>query len=283
MQYEKKAKELRAEILKMLYACQSGHPGGSLSCVEMLMALYYEVMKVDPKNPKDPNRDRFVLSKGHACPTLYAILADLGYFPKEDLANLRQIDSHLQGHPDCNKTPGVDMNTGSLGQGASLAMGLALAAKHAGAKYHVYSVLGDGECQEGLVWEAAMAAAHYKLDNLCIMVDVNGLQIDGATRDVMNSEPLDKKMDAFGFNTIVCNGNSFSDLEQAFKMFDLSHGSGKPTCFLLRTTKGLGVSYMENAVDWHGKAPNDEEYAQAMTELRAAHASLEKEIEFNNG
>lgn len=157
MQYDKKAKELRAEILKMLYACQSGHPGGSLSCVEMLMALYYEVMKVDPKNPKDPDRDRFVLSKGHACPTLYAILADLGFFPKEDLANLRQIDSHLQGHPDCTKTPGVDMNTGSLGQGASLAMGLALAAKHAKAEYKVYAVLGDGECQEGLVWEAAMA------------------------------------------------------------------------------------------------------------------------------
>ena len=177
MQYDKKAKELRAEILKMLYACQSGHPGGSLSCVEMLMALYYEVMKVDPKNPKDPDRDRFVLSKGHACPTLYAILADLGFFPKEDLANLRQIDSHLQGHPDCTKTPGVDMNTGSLGQGASLAMGLALAAKHAKAEYKVYAVLGDGECQEGLVWEAAMAAAHYKLDNLLAFVDHNGLQI----------------------------------------------------------------------------------------------------------
>ena len=186
MQYDKKAKELRAEILKMLFACQSGHPGGSLSCVEMLMALYYEVMKVDPKNPKDPNRDRFVLSKGHACPTLYAILADLGYFPKEDLAGLRQIDSHLQGHPDCCKTPGVDMNTGSLGQGASLALGLAMAAKHAKADYKVYAVLGDGECQEGLVWEAAMAAAHYKLDNLVFMLDHNGLQIDGSNDEVMS-------------------------------------------------------------------------------------------------
>ena len=175
------------------------------------------------------------------------------------------------------------MSTGSLGQGVSAACGMALAAKKSSSDINVYTLLGDGEIEEGECWEAFMFANHYKLDNLCIMIDVNGLQIDGATRDVMNSEPLDHKMDAFGFNTIVCNGNSFSDLEQAFKMFDLSHGSGKPTCFLLRTTKGLGVSFMENAVDWHGKAPNDEEYAQAMTELRAAHATLEKEIEFNNG
>ena len=175
------------------------------------------------------------------------------------------------------------MSSGSLGQGISAAVGMALSAKISGDSYRTYTLLGDGEIQEGIVWEALMSAAHYKLDNMVAILDHNGLQIDGATRDVMNSEPLDRKLDAFGFNTIVCNGNSFADLEQAFKMFDLSHGSGKPTCFLLRTTKGLGVSYMENAVDWHGKAPNDEEYAQAMTELRAAHASLEKEIEFNNG
>ena len=182
-----------------------------------------------------------------------------------------------------NTVPGVDMSTGSLGQGVSAACGMALGAKKSGSDINVYTLLGDGEIEEGECWEAFMFANHYKLDNLCIMIDVNGLQIDGATRDVMNSEPLDRKMDAFGFNTIVCNGNSFADLEQAFKMFDLSHGSGKPTCFLLRTTKGLGVSFMENSVGWHGKAPNDDEYAQAMSELCAAHASLEKEIEFNNG
>ena len=182
-----------------------------------------------------------------------------------------------------NTVPGVDMSTGSLGQGVSTACGMALAAKQLGSDINVYALLGDGEIDEGECWEAFMFANHYKLDNLCIMIDVNGLQIDGPTNKVMNSEPLDRKMDAFGFNTIVCNGNSFVELEQAFKMFDLSHGSGKPTCFLLRTTKGLGVSYMQNEVDWHGKAPNDAEYEQAMQELREAHESLEKEIELNNG
>ena len=221
--------------------------------------------------------------QGHCAPGLYATLAERGFFPVADLPTLRHSNSYLQGHPNMNTVPGVDMSTGSLGQGVSAACGMALGAKKLGSDINVYTLLGDGEIEEGECWEAFMFANHYKLDNLCIMIDVNGLQIDGATRDVMNSEPLDHKMDAFGFNTIVCNGNSFADLEQAFKMFDLSHGSGKPTCFLLRTTKGLGVSYMENAVDWHGKAPNDEEYAQAMTELRAAHATLEKEIEFNNG
>ena len=280
---KKHACHIRMGVIEGTHSAGCGHPGGSLSIADVLSYLYFKELNVDPAQPKMANRDRLVLSKGHAAPALYAALAERGFFPVEELKTLRKIGSRLQGHPNMNSVPGVDMSTGSLGQGISAACGMALGAKHAGSAVNVYAILGDGEVEEGECWEAFMFANHYKLDNLCIMIDVNGLQIDGATRDVMNSEPLDHKMDAFGFNTIVCNGNSFADLEQAFKMFDLSHGSGKPTCFLLRTTKGLGVSYMENAVDWHGKAPNDEEYAQAMTELRAAHATLEKEIEFNNG
>ena len=275
--------KVRMGIIEATHGAKSGHPGGSLSAADMFTYLYFKEMNVDPRNPKWEGRDRFVLSKGHTAPGLYSALALRGFFPVEDLPTLRHIDSYLQGHPNMNTVPGVDMSTGSLGQGVSAACGMALAAKQAGSDINVYTLLGDGEIEEGECWEAFMFANHYKLDNLCIMVDVNGLQIDGPTREVMNSEPLDKKMDAFGFNTIVCNGNSFAELEQAFKMFDLSHGSGKPTCFLLRTTKGLGVSYMQNAVDWHGKAPNDEEYAQAMDELRAAHESLEKELELING
>ena len=224
-----------------------------------------------------------MLSKGHCAPALYAALAERGFFPVADLPTLRHSNSYLQGHPNMNTVPGVDMSTGSLGQGVSAACGMALAAKRLGSDINVYTLLGDGEVDEGECWEAFLFANHYKLDNLCIMIDVNGLQIDGPTRQVMNTEPLDRKMDAFGFNTIVCNGNSFYELEQAFKMFDLSHGSGKPTCFLLHTTKGLGVSYMEDSADWHGKAPNDEEYEQAMSELRETYESLEKEIERNNG
>ena len=280
---KKHACHIRMGVIEGTHSAGCGHPGGSLSIADVLSYLYFKELNIDPAQPKMANRDRLVLSKGHAAPALYAALAERGFFPVEELKTLRKIGSRLQGHPNMNSVPGVDMSTGSLGQGISAACGMALGAKHAGSAVNVYAILGDGEVEEGECWEAFMFANHYKLVNLCIMIDVNGLQIDGATRDVMNSEPLDHKMDAFGFNTIVCNGNSFADLEQAFKMFDLSHGSGKPTCFLLRTTKGLGVSYMENAVDWHGKAPNDEEYAQAMTELRAAHATLEKEIEFNNG
>ena len=279
----KTANEVRKGIVTAVHSAKSGHPGGSLSAADIYTYLYFEEMNIDPKDPKKADRDRFVLSKGHTAPGYYSALAHRGFFPVEDLKTLRHTGSYLQGHPDMKHIPGVDMSSGSLGQGISAAVGMAISAKLSNDDYRVYTLLGDGEIEEGECWEAFMFANHYKLDNLCIMIDVNGLQIDGATRDVMNSEPLDHKMDAFGFNTIVCNGNSFADLEQAFKMFDLSHGSGKPTCFLLRTTKGLGVSYMENAVDWHGKAPNDEEYAQAMTELRAAHATLEKEIEFNNG
>ncbi len=265
MNYDLKSKELRAEILKMLFACQSGHPGGSLSCVEMLMALYYDVMNIDPENPDNPDRDRLVLSKGHACPALYAILADLGYFPKEDLAGLRQIGSHLQGHPDCTKTPGVDMNTGSLGQGASLAMGMALAARHAGASYKVYAVLGDGECQEGLVWEAAMAASHYKLDNLTFMLDYNKLQIDGSNEEVMSLGDIRKKFEAFGFECMEVDGHDISAVIKALK----TPVSGRPKFICCNTIKGKGVSYMENQYSWHGRPMNAEEFAVAMKEQEA--------------
>lgn len=277
------ANQVRQDVLSEVYSAASGHPGGSLSVTDTLTYLYEVQMRVDPQNPSWEGRDRLVLSKGHTCPALYAVLAQKGFFDREELKKFRHLGAMLQGHPDMKGTPGVDMSTGSLGQGVSTACGMALAAKQLGSDINVYTLLGDGEIDEGQCWEAFMFANHYKLDNLCIMVDVNGLQIDGTTRQVMNSEPLDRKMDAFGFNTIVCNGNSFAELEQAFKMFDLSHGSGKPTCFLLRTTKGQGVSYMQNAVEWHGKAPNDDEYALAMEELRAAYDSLEKEIELNNG
>ena len=273
---------VRMGVIEGTYHAKSGHPGGSLSISDTLTYLYFAKMHVDPKNPEMPDRDRFVLSKGHCAPALYATLAERGFFDKEELKSLRHIGAMLQGHP-CIHIPGVDMSSGSLGQGISAACGMALAAKIDNAPYRVYTVLGDGEIEEGECWEAFMFANHYKLDNLCIMIDVNGLQIDGPTAKVMNSEPLDQKMDAFGFNTIICNGNSLADLEQAFILFDRSHGSGKPTCFLLHTTKGLGVSFMENAVDWHGKAPNDAEYDKAMAELRASYEVMEKEAERING
>ena len=230
------------------------------------MALYYDEMKnLDPKDPKKADRDRLVLSKGHACPTLYAILADLGYFPKEDLAHLRQIDSHLQGHPDCNKTPGVDMNTGSLGQGMSLATGLALAAKHAKADYKVYAVVGDGECQEGIVWEAAMAAAHYKLDNLCVLLDYNGLQIDGTNDQVMGLGNIVEKFKAFGFECFEVDGHNIEEIDKAIE----ASVSGKPKFICCHTIKGKGVSFMENQVGWHGRPLKPEEFETAMKELEA--------------
>lgn len=263
MDYEKKAKELRAEILKMLFACQSGHPGGSLSCVEMLVALYYKTMNIDPKNPKMKNRDRFVLSKGHACPALYAVLADLGYFPKEDLAGLRQINSHLQGHPDCNKTPGVDVNTGSLGQGMSIAIGLALAAKKEKADYKIYTVIGDGECQEGLVWEAAMSATHYKLDNLVVLLDYNGLQIDGSNDDVMSIGDIVEKFKAFGFECIEVDGHKIDEIKEALD----AKVSGKPKFICCNTIKGKGISFMENQSGWHGRPMTEKEFKLAMKEL----------------
>lgn len=262
MDYAKKAKELRADILKMLYACKSGHPGGSLSCVEMMMALYYDTMKVDPKNPKWEDRDRFVLSKGHACPTLYAVLADLGFFPKEDLITLRKIDSYLQGHPDCKKTPGVDINTGSLGQGASLAVGLAMAAKYAKKSYKVYAVLGDGECQEGLIWEASMAAAHYKLDNLVFMLDHNGLQIDGSNEEVMSLGNITKKFEAFGFECIEVDGHDIKAIDEALK----KPVSGKPKFICCNTIKGKGVDFMEGNFAWHGSAMNEEQFKNALAQ-----------------
>ena len=273
------ATRVRMGVVEATHAAKSGHPGGSLSAADALTYLYFKEMQINPESPKDPDRDRLVLSKGHAAPALYSVLAERGFFPVEDLRGLRHDGSYLEGHPNMNKVPGVDMSTGSLGQGVSAACGMALAARQQGKDINVYTILGDGEIEEGECWEAFMFAAHYKLDNLCIMIDVNGLQIDGPTSAIMNTEPLDQKMDAFGFNTIICNGNSFNDLEQAFLLFDRAHGSGKPTCLLMHTTKGLGVSYMENALDWHGKGPGDEEYQHAMEELHAAYDQLEKEYE----
>ena len=277
LQLKMTATRVRMGVIEATHAAKSGHPGGSLSAVDVLTYLYFKEMQIDPENPQDPERDRFVLSKGHAAPGLYATLAERGFFPVEDLATLRRDGSYLEGHPNMNKVPGVDMSTGSLGQGVSAACGMALAARQEAKDINVYTILGDGEIEEGECWEAFMFASHYKLDNLCIMIDVNGLQIDGPTAKVMNSEPLDQKMDAFGFNTIICNGNSFNDLEQAFLLFDRAHGSGKPTCILLHTTKGMGVSFMENDPEWHGKAPNDEQYQQAMQELQSDYDQLEKE------
>lgn len=260
---EKKAKQIRMDILKMLYTCQSGHPGGSLSCVEMLMAIYYKTAHIDAKNPKMEDRDRIVLSKGHASPTLYAILADLEYFPREDLWSLRQINSHLQGHPDMTKTPGVDINTGSLGQGVSIAVGLALAAKHKKEDYKIYAIVGDGEVQEGLVWEAAMSAAHYKLDNLIVMLDHNGLQIDGSNDEVMSIGDIGDKYRAFGFECYKVDGHDIDAIANAIK----APISGKPKFICCETHKGHGVSFMSDQFGWHGKAPNKEEYEQAVKEL----------------
>ena len=279
LQLQMTALRVRMGIIESTHSAKSGHPGGSLSAADVLTYLYFREMRVDPMVPQDPERDRFVLSKGHAAPALYAVLAERGFFPVEDLVTLRHPGSYLQGHPSMRSVPGVDMSTGSLGQGVSAACGMALGAKLHGQDINVYTLLGDGEIEEGECWEAFMFASHYQLDNLCVMVDVNGLQIDGLTRDVMNSEPLDRKLDAFGFNTIVCNGNSMSELEQAFTLFDHAHGSGKPTCLLLHTVKGKGVSYMEDVADWHGKAPNDAECAQALDELQAAYENLSREVQ----
>ncbi|WP_101908349.1 transketolase [Marasmitruncus massiliensis] len=265
-QQQEKAKQLRADILKMLYTCQSGHPGGSLSCVEMLMALYYNTIKVDPKNPRWEDRDRVVLSKGHACPALYAVLADMGFFPREDLWDLRQINSHLQGHPDCTKTPGVDVNTGSLGQGVSIAGGLAMAAKLKKKAYQIYAIIGDGEAQEGLVWEAAMSAAHYKLDNLTVMLDHNGLQIDGSNDEVMSIGDIVKKYESFGFECITVDGH---DIQAIVGAIEAPH-NGKPKFICCQTHKGHGVSFMSDQYGWHGKAPSKDDYERAIKELGVA-------------
>lgn len=267
------AAEIRLGIIESTYNAKAGHPGGSLSAADVIAYLYGRQMKYDVKNPKDPNRDRFVLSKGHAAPALYSALAYKGFFPVEDLKTLRHIDSYLQGHPNMNTVPGVDMSTGSLGQGISAACGMAKGAKMLGQKnMKVYTLLGDGEIEEGQVWEAMMFAAQYGLDNLCVIIDVNGLQIDGACEDVMSAEPIDEKVRAFGFDCVVINGNDFDDLEKAFNAFE---NSTKPFAIVMKTVKGLGVSYMENAVDWHGKAPNQQEYEIAVKELDEKLAQLE--------
>lgn len=261
---QEKAKQLRADIVRMTYLAKSGHPGGSLSCLEMLMALYYNVMKVDPKNPKWEDRDRFVLSKGHACPALYAVLADLGFFPREDLWTLRQYGSHLQGHPDMRKTPGIDANTGSLGQGVSIAGGMALAARYKKENHRVFTIIGDGESQEGMVWEAAMSAAHYKLDNLTVMLDHNGMQIDGKNDEVMSVGDMMAKYEAFGFACVrVENGHDIAAIVDAIN----TPHEGKPLFICCETHKGHGVSFMEDQVDWHGKAPSAEQCEKAMKEL----------------
>ena len=270
---KKVANEVRKGIVTGVHAAKSGHPGGSLGAADIMTYLYFEEMNVDPADPRKADRDRFVLSKGHCAPGLYAVLAERGFFPKEDLETLRHIGSHLQGHPNMNDTPGVDMSTGSLGQGISAAVGMAIAGKLDGKDYRVYAALGDGEIEEGQVWEAAMAAAKYKLDNLCAVVDVNGLQIDGKTADVMPSEPLDAKFAAFNWNVIHVDGHDYEALAAAFDVAKTV--KGKPTVILAKTTKGKGVSFMENDAGWHGKAPNDEQMEQARAELTARMKELE--------
>ena len=261
------ANQIRIDIIKETNAAGSGHPGGSLSATDILTVLYFDKMNIDPDNPRDPDRDRFVLSKGHIAPGLYATLAERGFFPVEDLLTLRQIDSHLQGHPNMNDTPGVDMSTGSLGQGLSVANGMALAGKLDGRDYYVYVVMGDGEIQEGQIWEAAMSAGHYHLDNLIAFVDHNGLQIDGPNDQVMTVNPIADKFAAFGWNVIAIDGH---DLEAISDAVDAAKAQkGKPTVIVAETVKGKGVSFMENQVGWHGTAPNAEQAAQALAELGA--------------
>ena len=272
-QLEVIACKVRMGVIESTYGAKAGHPGGSLSAAEIYTYLYFKEMNIDPKNPKWEDRDRFVLSKGHTTPGLYSVLALRGFFPVEDLPTFRHIDSYLQGHPNMNTVPGVDMSTGSLGQGVSVATGMALAAKHTGKQSRVYSLLGDGEIQEGQVWEACMAAAHYKLDNLCIVVDNNGLQIDGNIADVMSPYPIVDKLLAFGFDVQAIDGHDFDAIEAAFK--HARTVKGQPSAIVISSTKGKGVSYMENQAGWHGKAPNDAEYAQAMSELKAQLAELE--------
>lgn len=266
------ATKIRMGIIEGTYNAKAGHPGGSLSAADVFAYLYEKEMRVNPKEPKWDDRDRLVLSKGHCAPGLYAALAYKGFFPVEDLKTLRHIDSYLQGHPNMNTVPGIDMSTGSLGQGISVAVGMAKGAKFLGKDVNVYSVLGDGEIEEGQVWEAMMFAHQYKLDNLCIIIDCNGLQIDGPCSEVMSAEPIDEKVKAFGFDVITIDGNDFDDLEKAFDSF---HKSNKPFAIIMKTVKGKGVSYMENQVGWHGKAPNEEEYNIAMAELNAKLAELE--------
>jgi len=269
---KKIATNIRLGTLEAVYSASSGHPGGSLSIADLLAYLYFVEMKVDPKNPKWEDRDRLVLSKGHTAPGLYAALAEKGFFPKEDLKTFRNIESYLQGHPDMKGTPGVDMTTGSLGLGISAACGMALSGKIYNKDYRVYAIMGDGEQGEGQVWEAAMFAAHYKLDNLCAILDFNGLQIDGPITEVMNSTPLDKKYEAFNWHVITIDAHDFNQIEAAFE--EAKTVKGKPTLILAKSVKGKGVSYMENNVNWHGAAPKQEDYEIAVKELNEALAAL---------
>lgn len=269
---ERIACKVRLGIIEGVHSAKSGHPGGSLSCAEILTYLYFKHMNIDPDNPKMENRDRFVLSKGHAAPALYSVLANRGYFDVELLKTLRHIGSILQGHPDMKHIPGVDMSTGSLGQGISAAVGMALSSKHFGSGFKVYSIVGDGEIEEGQVWEAAMFAGNKGLSDLTVFVDYNNLQIDGTIEEVNSAAPIDKKFEAFKWHTVTINGNDFDEIEAALKEADTSD---KPTAIIAKTVKGLGVSYMENAVNWHGAAPNDELYEQAMDELNKALAALQ--------
>lgn len=262
---QKTANEVRKGIVTAVHGAKAGHPGGSLSAADIFTYLYFEEMNIDPKDPKNADRDRFVLSKGHTAPGLYSVLANRGYFPVEDLPTLRHLGSYLQGHPCMQETPGVDMSSGSLGQGISAAVGMALAAKMDGKDYRTYTLLGDGEIQEGQVWEASMFAGHRKLDNLVVIVDNNGLQIDGKIDDVCSPYPIDKKFEAFNFHVINIDGNDFDQIDAAFK--EAKATKGMPTAIICKTVKGKGVSFMENNAGWHGKAPNDEEYATAMADL----------------
>lgn len=260
-----KANEIRKDIIEEVYNAKSGHPGGSLSIADIMAVLYFNELRIDEKNPRWEERDRLVLSKGHCSPALYAALAERGFFDKEDLKSFRKIESNLQGHPDLNKVPGVDMTSGSLGQGLSIANGMAIAGKMDNKDYRVYTILGDGEIEEGQVWEAAMTANKYKLDNLCVIVDNNNLQIDGTIEEVMSSYPIDEKFKSFGFNVLTIDGNNIEEILSAFEI--AKQTKNKPTCIIAKTIKGKGVSFMENKVGWHGKAPNEEEYEEAMKNL----------------
>ena len=272
LELQKTANEVRKGIVTAVHGAKAGHPGGSLSAADIFTYLYFEEMNIDPKDPKKADRDRFVLSKGHTAPGLYSVLANRGYFPVEDLPTLRHLGSYLQGHPCMQETPGVDMSSGSLGQGISAAVGMALAGKMDNKSYRVYTLLGDGELEEGQVWEASMFAGHRKLDNLVVIVDNNGLQIDGRIDDVCSPYPIDKKFEAFNFHVINIDGNDFDQLDAAFK--EARNTKGMPTAIICKTLKGKGVSYMEGSIDWHGKAPNDEEYEIAMADLEKVGEAL---------
>ena len=272
LELEKMANEIRKDIVTAVHSAKSGHPGGSLSSADIFTYLYFEEMNVDPANPKWEDRDRFVLSKGHVAPGLYSTLAEKGYFPKEDLKTLRHTGSYLQGHPDMKHIPGIDMSSGSLGQGVSVAVGMAAAGKYDKKDYRVYTLTGDGEIQEGQIWEAAMWAGRRKLDNLVVIVDNNNLQIDGSVEDVCSPYPIDKKFEAFNFHVINIDGNDFDQIRAAFK--EARETKGMPTAIIAKTVKGKGVSFMENAAGWHGKAPNDEEYEIAMADLEKAGEAL---------